>query len=373
MAYAGAVVRHRPASAQCSITNGKARSQRGKVLVVAPAWVGDMVMAHTLVPGLVEQGASVEFLAPAATASLATRMPGVAAVHRIDTRHGQLGLAARKGAAKALKPLGFKQAIVLPNSFKSALTPALAGIPRRSGFLGEWRLGVLNDRRVLDKERLPRMVDRFAALADVAPAPPRLQADAQAQRRLLAQHGLASRRPVVALCPGADYGSAKRWPVEHFRELARRCADAGAQVWVLGGTKDAPAAAAIAADGLAADLTGRTSLPDAVDLLAAASAVVSNDSGLMHVAAALNVPLVALYGSTSPGFTPPLSPRAAVVERTLDCRPCFQRDCPLGHLACLRNISAAHVFDVLQRVDGFAATLRSATAANSATASGSVR
>ena len=329
-----------------------------------------MVMAHTLVPGLVEQGASVEFLAPAATASLATRMPGVAAVHRIDTRHGQLGLAARRQAARALKPLGFEQAIVLPNSFKSALTPVLASIPRRSGFLGEWRFGLLNDRRVLDKERWPRMVDRFAALADVAPATPSLQADVQAQRRLRTQHGLATCRPVVALCPGADYGSAKRWPVERFRALARRCADAGAQVWVLGGANDAPAAAVIAADGAAADLAGRTSLPDAVDLLGAASAVVSNDSGLMHVAAALNVPLVALYGSTSPGFTPPLSPRAAIVERPLDCRPCFQRDCPLGHLACLRDISAAHVFDVLLRLDGFAAALRSAIAPDSATTLG---
>ena len=328
--------------------------------MVAPAWVGDMVMAHSLVPGLVKEGAEVDFLAPAATASLATRMPGVAAVHRIETEHGRLGLAVRRAAAASLKPLGFEQAIVLPNSFKSALTPALAGIPRRSGFLGEWRFGLLNDRRVLHKERLPRMVDRFGALADVAPATPRLRADVEAQRLLLARHNLATSQPVVALCPGADYGAAKRWPVEHFGKLARRCADAGAEVWVFGGVNDAPAAAAIAAASSAIDLAGRTSLLDAVDLLAAASAVVCNDSGLMHVAAALDVPLVALYGSTSPTFTPPLSQRTEIVERQLDCRPCFQRECPLGHLACLRDIPAAPVFDALQRLGAFAAAPGSA-------------
>ena len=333
-----------------------ASSPRGNVLVVAPAWVGDMVMAHTLAPGLAEQGATIDFLAPAATAALATRMPGVSAVHRLETRHGQLGLAVRRQAARALKPLGFEQAIVLTNSFKSALTPALAGIPRRTGYRGELRYGVLNDRRALDQERLPRMVDRFAALADVAPAAPTLLADAEAQRSLLARHRLAADKPVVALCPGADYGSAKRWPVERFRALAKRCAAAGASVWVLGSGNDAHAGRTIAASGSAVDLCGRTSLLDAVDLLAAASAVVSNDSGLMHVAAAVRVPLVALYGSTSPEFTPPLSERAAVLERELDCRPCFQRECPLGHLACLRNISAEHVFNALRRLGAFAAT-----------------
>ena len=349
MAHAGDAVRPAP-------VNSRHPSAQRKVLVVAPAWVGDMVMAHTLVPGLVEQGATVDFLAPAATATLATRMPGVAAVHRIETQHGRLGLAARRKAAQALKPLGFEQAIVLPNSFKSALTPVLAGIPRRTGFSGELRYGVLNDRRALDKKRLPRMVDRFAALADVAPAPPALRPDARGLRDLLARLGLAVDKPVVALCPGADFGSAKRWPVERFRALAQRCAAAGVHVWVLGTANEAAAGQGIAASGSAVDLSGRTSLLDAVDLLAAASAVVSNDSGPMHIAAAVGAPLVALYGSTSPDFTPPLSERAAVIERELACRPCFRRECPYGHLACLRDIPAEGVFDALQRLGAFAAS-----------------
>ena len=342
--------------------NSRHASTQRKVLVVAPAWVGDMVMAHTLVPGLAEQGATIDFLAPAATAPLATRMPGVTAVHRIDTRHGRLGLAARHKAAKALKPLGFEQAIVLPNSLKSALTPVLASIPRRTGFTGELRYGLLNDRRVLDKERLPRMVDRFAALADVAPAAPALRADAKGLPGLLARLGLAVDKPVVALCPGADYGAAKRWPVERFHALAQRCAAAGANVWVLGTANEASAGRAIAAAGSAIDLSGRTSLLDAMDLLAAASAVVSNDSGLMHIAAAVGAPLVALYGSTSPDFTPPLSERAEVIERELDCRPCFQRECPYGHLACLRDIPAERVFHALQRRGAFAAASPARTA-----------
>lgn len=317
------------------------------VLVVAPAWVGDMVMAHCLVPGLVERGAKVDFLAPTATADLATRMPGVRNVHRVPTRHGQLGLRQRQAAAGRLKREGYDQAIVLPSSWKSALTPLLAGIPRRTGFRGEFRYGLLNDIRPLDREGLPRLVDRFAALADVAARAPTLQADAEARRRLVARHGLASGAPIIALCPGADYGSAKQWPWQRYRQLAERCADAGATVWALGGQQDVEACAAIADAAAAVNLAGRTSLPEALDLLSAAAAVVSNDSGLMHVAAAAGVPVAAIYGSTSPAFTPPLSARAAVVERDLDCRPCFRRECPFGHRDCLRGISAEQVFDKL--------------------------
>ena len=331
------------------------------VLVVAPAWVGDMVMAHCLVPGLVERGAEVDFLAPMATADLATRMPGVAGVHRIHAQHGRLGLRERHAAAKRLRRRGFEHAIVLPNSYKSALTPLLAGIPRRTGFRGEFRYGLLNDMRQLDGERWPRMVDRFAALADVEPQAPALRFDGAARHRIAERHGLARRglppqRPLIALCPGADYGSAKRWPLQRFQELARLCANAGAGVWVVGGSQDAEAGAAIAAATAAVNLAGRTSLLEAVDLLSAASAVVSNDSGLMHIAAALGVPVAAVYGSTSPAFTPPLSAQAAIIERELNCRPCFRRECPLGHRDCLHGIAAAQVFDALVRLGALSAS-----------------
>ena len=322
-----------------------------RTLVVAPAWVGDMVMAHTLVPGLVERG-DVHFVAPPNTAPLATRMDGVAAVHDIRTRHGVLGLGERHAVGKRLRQCRFDQAIVLPGSFKSALAPLFAAIPKRTGWRGEFRYGVLNDVRRLDAQRWPRLVDRFAALADVVPARPRLRVDVQARRRLLAKHHLTTERPVVALCPGADYGPAKRWPDDHFAALARRCAEAGAEVWVLGGPRDA--GSALSATASAVDLAGRTSLLDAVDLLSAASAVVANDSGLMHVAAALDVPLVAVYGSSSPRFTPPLSDRAVVMQRELGCRPCFRRECPLGHTDCLHGIAPGQVFDALCRIGIFA-------------------
>ena len=329
-----------------------------KTLIVAPAWVGDMVMAHAIVPGLAAAGAEIHLLAPPATAPLAQRMPGVAAVHELAAAHGEFGWAKRRAAARRLAPVGFERAIVLPNAWKAALTPALAGIRRRTGFVGEARFGLLNDWRRLDERRLPRLVDRFAALAGVAPASPRLWADANAGRRLRREYGLASAGAVVALCPGAAFGPAKRWPPAHFAALAQRCAAAGSEVWVLGGKADAAAGAAIAAASPARDLTGRTTLLEAVDLLAAASAVVSNDSGLMHVAAALGRPLTAIYGSTTPAFTPPLAPAAAIVERSLPCRPCFARECPLHHLRCLRDIDASEVFAALSELNALPTPLK---------------
>ncbi len=325
-----------------------------KVLVVAPAWVGDMVMAHAIVPGLRDRGDEVHFLAPPSTAALAARMPGVAKVHTLCTRHGELGWQARRRAARPLAELHFGRAVVLPNSFKSALTPLWAGIPVRTGFRGEFRYGVLNDVRRPDEARMPRLVDRFAALAEVAPANPRLRPDTTARKALLARHGLPSDQPVVALCPGAEYGPAKRWPPERYAALAARCVEAGASVWVLGRHAERGAADRILAAAPAVDLTGKTSLLDVVDLLSAATVAVVNDSGLMHVAAALAVPLVALFGSSSQTFTPPLSARAKVVERDLDCRPCFARTCPLGHLDCLVGIGVDRVFESMTELGAFA-------------------
>ena len=309
-------------------------------------------MAHAVVPGLAARG-DVHFLAPNATAALATRMDGVASVQRLGTTHGAFGFGERLRVGCRLRDLRCDQAVVLPSSFKSALTPLFAGIPRRTGWRGEFRYGVLNDVRQLDRVRWPRLVDRFAALADVAPATPRLTADPAARQRLLAKHRLRTEGPVVALCPGAAYGPAKRWPAEHFAALARRCTSAGAEVWIVGSAKETSIGEAICAsqdpDGRGVvNLTGRTSLLEVVDLLSAANVVVSNDSGLLHVAAALDVPVVAVYGSTSPDFTPPLGSRAATVQRELGCRPCFQRECPLGHTDCLQGLAPAEVFKAIQ-------------------------
>jgi heptosyltransferase-2 len=259
--------------------------------------------------------------------------------------------------ARELRSRHYDRAIVLPNSFKSALIPWLARIPLRTGYVGEFRYPLLNDARRLDVQALPTMAERFAALAQPNGASlPRplpslhLTVDIAARAHLLTQLGLdASARPVACLCPGAEYGPAKRWPVEYFAELARQLQFDGYQVWVIGSSKDQALGADIArqSDGAAIDLTGRTSLAQAVDLLSSARCVVANDSGLMHVAAALDIPLLALYGSSSPAFTPPLSARAQVLKLDLPCSPCYERQCPLQHFHCMRQLTPAHVHQAL--------------------------
>jgi heptosyltransferase II len=329
----------------------------GRVLIVAPAWVGDMVMAHCLVQVLAatRPGVELHLLAPPATAPLGQRMAEVAAVRTFEVAHGELGLGKRNREGRALRSFGFDQAIVLPNSFKSAWAPFRARIPRRTGWHGEARYGVLNDRRRLDRERLPLMIEQFMALGlepgSALPEPyprPRLEVDEANRARLLQALGLVAGTGLVILCPGAEFGPAKRWPEEHYAAVARHLLAAGRPVWLLGSPKDGGVCAAIAAAAPGAvDLAGRTRLLDAVDLLSLASVVVCNDSGLMHVAGALGVRVVAVFGSTSPEFTPPLGEGAAVVRLGLDCSPCFERECPLGHLRCLVDLEPERVIRLL--------------------------
>jgi heptosyltransferase-2 len=272
--------------------------------------------------------------------------------------HGQLGLRTRLGLGRALRAQGYARAIVLPNSLKSALTPFWARIPRRTGFLGELRWGLLNDVRHLDKTRLPRMVERFVSLGlepgAALPSPlPRPSLRVEPARFAAACEGLGiapPTMPLLALCPGAEYGPAKRWPAAHFARLARAKREDGWAVWIFGSEKDAGLGEEINrhAGGICLDLTGKTRLADAVDLLASASVVVSNDSGLMHVAAALGRRLVVVYGSSTPAFTPPLTPRAATVSLGLACSPCFKRHCPLGHTNCLRTLSPRQVLAAME-------------------------
>lgn len=334
------------------------------ILIVAPAWVGDMVMAHCLVQVLVArygnggtsaQVPDIHMLAPPATATLAARMAGVSKTHLLEIGHGELALGRRRRQGRALAGQ-FRQAIVLPNSFKSALLPWWAGIPTRTGWHGEARFGLLNDRRRLDKARYPLMIERFMALGlepgsvlPETPPLPALQADPENVARLLAARRLTVAGGVTALCPGAEFGPAKRWPSAHFAEVARHAVAQGQQVWLLGSAQDSAACVEIESlvpTGLV-NLAGRTTLLEAVDLLSQADQVVSNDSGLMHVACALGRRVVAVFGSTSDTFTPPLGQGAVVVREELDCSPCFQRECPLGHLRCLNELSPQRVIEVL--------------------------
>ncbi len=332
-------------------------SAAGVCLVVGPAWVGDMVMAQSLFKILRSQSPerAVDVLAPAWSMDLVGRMPEVRRAMALPLGHGEFGFFARRRLGRALRGSGYAQAIVLPNSWKSALTPFFADIPLRTGFRGEWRYGLLNDVRRLDKRRLPMTVQRFAALglpAD-APAPhcppPLLSVDTAGQQAAVAKFEIDPARPIVILCPGAEYGPAKRWPAAHFAEVARELSAQGRQVWLFGSAKDAAVAAEIVqlSGGVCRDFTGATTLAEAVDLMALAEAVVSNDSGLMHVAAALDKPLVALYGSSDPGFTPPLHAAAKILSLQLPCAPCFKRVCPLGHTHCLTQLPPQRVLAAL--------------------------
>lgn len=321
-----------------------------KALIVAPSWIGDTIMAQPLFARLCARHPALQLdaLAPRWVAPVLQRMDEIRDVVDSPFGHGQVSLKARWRLARDLAARGYDAVYVLPNSLKSALVPWLAGIPRRIGFTGESRYGLINERHTLDKQALPLMVERFAQLAEIPgralPHPiahPRIQSSIADQQRTLAALGLVRPEQVVAFCPGAEYGPAKRWPAAHFAALARELAKEGYAIWLFGSPKDNPVAEAImaAAPGLCRNLCGATNLAQAIDLLALADLVVCNDSGLMHVAAALDRPIVALYGSSSPGFTPPLSDQADILSLNLDCSPCFKRTCPLGHLDCLNKLS----------------------------------
>jgi heptosyltransferase-2 len=328
-----------------------------RTLVVAPSWVGDAVLSHPLLVRLREAdpGGTIDVLGPPWALPVYRRMPEVAATHALPFGHGELRLGERRRFARSLPP--YDRAIVLPNSLKSALIPWHAGIGLRTGWRGEMRYGLLNDIRRLDETALPLIVERYAALAQPAgealrrPLPnPRLAVDPAARDATLAKHGLDTSRPVAAFAPGAEYGPAKRWPARHFAQLARDLAARGDQVWLLGSGKDAAITAEIQrlAGGVTRDLAGRTTLGEAIDLMSLAHRVVTNDSGLMHIAAALDRPTAAIFGSSSPAFTPPLSAKAKVISLRLSCSPCFARVCPLGHTNCLETLEPAAVLAALQ-------------------------
>lgn len=332
-----------------------------RILIVTPSWIGDTVAAQPLFMRLREQypQARIDALAPPWVAAVLRAMPEING-DVIDTpfAHGELHLAARWRLARMLAKRGYDAAWVLPNSLKSALIPFLARIPKRIGFTGEARYGLINVRHTLDKTDLPLQVERYATLAGAPgetlrrPLPdPALRIDHAAQTETLQQLGLSAASAPVIFCPGAEFGPAKRWPVEHFASLARTLSAKGIPVWLLGSKKDAAVGEEIVklADGKARNLCGATGLDQALHLIACARHVVTNDSGLMHVAAALGVPLTALFGSSSPGYTPPLSPRAQVISLKLECSPCFQRECPLGHLKCLKDITPERVADTITR------------------------
>lgn len=326
-----------------------------KVLVVGPAWIGDMVMANSLFRYLSNMYPALDcdVLAPSWNKPLLQCMPEVSGIIELPLKAGELNVRQRYVIGKKLREKKYDQAIVLPRSFKSALIPFFAKIPKRTGWLGEYRYGVLNDVHRLDKTCLPLMVQRYLRLAtpvnqalpDYRAWYPRLRVNNDYKAELLNQFGSNRLQRVAALCPGAAYGPAKRWPAHYFGELALLLLEMGWNVWLFGSNSDKDALKVIQemTQDRCENFIGKTDLSGSIHLLSAVDLVVANDSGLTHVAAALNKTVIAIYGSSAPTYTPPLSDKGHVIYQGLDCSPCFKRECPFGHYRCLIDIKPSHI------------------------------
>lgn len=326
-----------------------------KILIITPAWLGDMVMAHSLIQVLHarEDHPRISILAPQSTLQITELMPEIKDRFLMPDGHGQFGLKARFQLAKQLRAHHFDEAYVLPNTWKSALIPFLARIPKRIGWKGEQRYLLLNEMHH-HPEQFPLMVERYVALGKQRTEDrgqktdfpyPRLVVPDSLRHSVKDRFNLDFSIPILILSPGAAFGPAKRWPTEYFAEVARAKLDGGFQVWVIGGPNELPLAEEIKAiEPRVQSFVGQTKLLEMVALLSYATEVLTNDSGPMHIAASLGIPTFAIFGSSSPGFTPPLGEKTYIIEKQgLSCRPCFQRECPLKHLACLKEISPEEV------------------------------
>lgn len=334
-------------------------------LIIGPAWVGDMVMAHSLFQCLAQTGETLDVLAPNWCLALLSRMPEVRRAIAMTVGHGQLGLGKRWQLAQRLKAERYTRSIVLPTSLKSALIPWFAGIPQRIGWLGEQRYGLLTDHRNLNQSAYPMMVQRFMEFAhtkdehwNINDYPlPKLTSSDQQKDAVCDAHGLnRSGAPILALCPGAAWGRSKQWPNHQHSALARSFLEKGWQVWLLGGPNDAAEIQTIFDTAGPHDrlikLGSDVPLIDKVDLLAMADVAVTNDSGLMHVAAAVNCKVVGLYGATSPHHTPPLCEHHHIFNLELPCQPCFKPQCQFGHLNCLNQITPMAVEEAILALHG---------------------
>lgn len=314
-------------------------------------------MAQSLFIALKQQqpDCRIDVIAPVWSVPLLQRMPQVHQAIELPVGHKQLKLLSRYRIGRQLRKHVYDQAIVLPRSFKSALIPFFARARRRTGFKGEMRYGLLNDIRRLDKTILKQTVQRYVALGyakELTAAPlvpyPQLRIDSHNQQALLARLHLRLDKPVIGFMPGAEYGPAKQWPAGYYRELALKLVSQGMQVWIFGSAREATLGEEIRqgnADVI--NLCGKTTLVDAVDLIALTHNNVTNDSGLMHIASATGRPLVAIYGSSDPGYTPPLSEMATIIYQKLECSPCFDRQCRFGHTRCLTGIDPQIVLEKL--------------------------
>jgi lipopolysaccharide heptosyltransferase II len=330
------------------------------ILIVPYMWLGDFVRGHTVVRVLKQRWPNrpIDLLANSLCAPLVDYMPGVRSAIVCDLPRSRLAVATQWGLAQQLRTAGYGTALVLPRTWKSAIAPALAGIPERVGFVGEARFGLINRWRWGEKA-LPRFIDKNAALAlpDGALIPrewpvPQLRVPADQISRWRRAKGLGT-SPAVALAPGS-VGSSKRWT--YYAEAARLLVRQGLEVWVVGGRAEQALAAEIVAAGGpdVRDLTDRTGtdLRSGIMAMAAASVAISNDSGLMHIAAALGTPTMGIFGPTSPYHWAPLNGLAATVQTktVVPCQPCHRPVCTMNDHRCMRDIPASDVVAIAQRV-----------------------
>ena len=330
-----------------------------------------MVLSQSLYKVLSGWGNEVHVIAPAWSREVIERMPEVAMSFESPARHGELKLSERTKLAHALRNNHYSRAIVLPRSLKAAYIPWAARIPVRTGYRGEYRYGLINDMRPLDKKSLVRIVDRYVNLAPPVngvgskmgnksrdgrhddslafPAPaPSLTIDAKNIKRLVEENNLDMDKPIIAMMPGAAFGRSKQWPPKYFADVAKNHIRDGAQIWIFGSRNDFVTGEDIAreaGDGVV-NLCGQTELVDTVDLLSLADKAVSNDSGLMHIAAAVGCPVVAMYGATSVDYTPPMIKASQSLHNKLPCSPCWKKTCRYGHYRCLTEIKPDKVYDI---------------------------
>ena len=296
-------------------------------LIFSPSWVGDMVMAQTLFKVLHQQfpDLTLDVIAPPWPYDLLQRMPEVSNHYKIDVQRGKFSWQARRGLAIKLQDKHYDRAITMPVTWKSALNGYWSGAPKRTGFLGEMRYGLLNDKRKLDVKKLPYMVQRYvylglesdAIIPELKDIPhPKLSIDKENAASWLEKLNIQQEQSIVALMPGAEFGPAKRWPTRNYASIAKELVQAGCQVMLLGSPKDYATALEIEQKGACTliNLCGKTSLLDAIDLLSCANLAISNDSGLMHIAAAVGIPQIAIYRSSTPEFTPPLNDKAIILQ-----------------------------------------------------------
>ncbi|OCG03042.1 ADP-heptose--LPS heptosyltransferase RfaF [Gilliamella sp. wkB112] len=339
-----------------------------KTLIIGPSWVGDMMMSQSLYRTLKQLNPEnkIDVMAPSWCRALLNKMPEVNQSIAMPLGHGEFSLGKRHQLGKSLRDEHYDQAIVLPNSFKSALIPFFARIPKRTGWKGEMRYVLLNDMRKLDKKALPLMVQRYVALAypkheihtaDELPQPllwPKLEVQADEITQTLANFEIPQDTPLIGFCPGAEFGPAKRWPDYHYAALANLLVKQHAKILIFGSANDREVGERIIAKmnhgEECINLAGKTQLEQAINLIAACKAIVTNDSGLMHVAAALDRPLVALYGPSSPEFTPPLSNKAEVMRLITGYHRVRQGDAEQGYHQSLIDIKPENVFETLMKL-----------------------